>query len=102
MTAGPGERGAAGAVGRGPLRASDADREQAIDSLKAAFVQGLTRDQLAVRAGRALVSRTYAELAAATDGIPAGRPASWSPDSRSRWDAPGSRPARRWLRGPRA
>jgi hypothetical protein len=43
-----------------------------IDTLKAAFVQGrLTRDQLGVRAGQALVSRTYAELAAVTDGIPA-------------------------------
>lgn len=72
MTAGPGERGAAGAMGHGHLRASDADREQVIDTLKAAFVQGrLTRDQLGVRAGQALVSRTYAELAAVTDGIPA-------------------------------
>lgn len=75
MTAGPGKRGAAGAAGRGRLRASDADREQVIDTLKAAFVQGwLSRDQLGVRAGQALVSRTYAELAAVTDGIPA-RPA---------------------------
>jgi hypothetical protein len=59
-------------MGRGRLRASDVDREQVIDILKAAFVQGwLTRDQLGVRAGQALVSRTYAELAAVTDGIPA-------------------------------
>jgi hypothetical protein len=43
-----------------------------IDTLKDAFVQGwLTRDQLGVRAAQALVSRTYAELAAVTDGIPA-------------------------------
>jgi Domain of unknown function (DUF1707) len=73
VTAGPGERGAAGAMGRGRLRASDADREQVIDTLKTAFVQGwLTRDQFGVRAGQALVSRTYAELAAVTDSIPAG------------------------------
>ena len=72
VTAGPGEHGAAGAMSRGRLRASDADREKVIDTLKAAFVQGwLTRDQLGVRAGQALVSRTYAELAAVTDGIPA-------------------------------
>jgi DUF1707 SHOCT-like domain len=72
VNAGPGERGAAGALGRGRLRASDADREQVIDTLKAAFVQGwLTREQLGVRAGQALVSRTYADLAAVTDGIPA-------------------------------
>jgi hypothetical protein len=43
-----------------------------IDTLKAAFVQGrLTKDQFAMRAGAALLSRTYAELAAVTDGIPA-------------------------------
>jgi DUF1707 SHOCT-like domain len=72
VTAGPGERAAVGAPGRGRLRASDAEREQVIDTLKAAFVQGwLTRDQLGVRAGQALVSRTYADLAAVTDGIPA-------------------------------
>lgn len=74
MSTEPGERAAAGAPRRGHLRASDADREQVIDTLKAAFVEGrLTRDQLGVRAGQALVSRTYAELAAVTDGIPARR-----------------------------
>jgi hypothetical protein len=74
VTAGPGRREAAGATGGGRLRASDADREQVIDTLKAAFVQGrLTRDQLGARTGQALVSRTYAELAAVTDGIPAMR-----------------------------
>ena len=72
MAVGPGEGGAAGAMGHGRLRASDADREQVIDTLKAAFVQGrLTRDELGVRAGQALVSRTYAELAAVTEDIPA-------------------------------
>ncbi|HEX3390358.1 MAG TPA: DUF1707 domain-containing protein [Streptosporangiaceae bacterium] len=72
MTAGPGKREAPDAMGHGYLRASDADREQAIDTLKDAFAQGsLTRDQLGVRAAQALVSRTYADLAAVTDGIPA-------------------------------
>jgi hypothetical protein len=62
----------AGATDRGRLRASDADREQVIDALKAAFVQGrLTRDELDVRAGQALASRTCAELAAVTADIPA-------------------------------
>jgi len=43
MTTGPGDDIAAG---RGRLRASDADREQVIDVLKAAFVQGrLTKDE---------------------------------------------------------
>ena len=72
MTAGPGDHTAARAKDRGHLRASDADREEVIDTLKMAFVQGqLTRDQLAMRAGQALMSRTYGELAAVTDGIPA-------------------------------
>jgi hypothetical protein len=55
----------------GHLRASDADREQVIDALKTAFVQEqLTTSDLARRAGQALESRTYAELAGATAGIP--------------------------------
>ena len=54
------------------LRTSDADRERAIEALKIAFVQGrLTKDELGTRAGLALVSRTYAELTAATANIPA-------------------------------
>jgi hypothetical protein len=48
-------------------RASDADREQVIGVLKAAFVQGrLTEDELDARAGRALTAPTYADLAALT------------------------------------
>jgi len=55
------------------LRASDADREQVLEFLKAAFVQGrLTIDELDARAGLALVSRTYGELAALTADIPSG------------------------------
>jgi hypothetical protein len=61
------------AAGRGHLRASHADREQVIDKLKAAFVQGrLTKDELDARAGQAFAARTYAELAAVTTDIPAG------------------------------
>ena len=72
MVTGPEEQMAAGAAGRGRLRASDADREQVIDTLKAAFVQGwLTKDELSVRAGQVLASRTYAELSAITADIPA-------------------------------
>jgi hypothetical protein len=60
----------AAAEGRGHIRASDADREQVIDVLKDAFVRGrLTKDELSVRAGRALVSRTYAELTGVTADI---------------------------------
>jgi hypothetical protein len=60
------------AVGSGHIRASDADRERVIDALKVAFVQGrLTKAELARRAGQALQSRTYADLAHVTAGIPA-------------------------------
>jgi Domain of unknown function (DUF1707) len=74
VTAGPGDEIAAGAGGRGRLRASHADREQAIEVLKAAFVQGrLDRDEFKLRVGRALASRTYANLAALTADIPPAR-----------------------------
>ncbi len=68
--AGSGEEIAAGMGDRGRLRASHADREQVIELLKAAFVQGrLDRDEFDLRVGRALASRTYADLAALTAGI---------------------------------
>jgi Domain of unknown function (DUF1707) len=67
-----GDEMAAGAAGGGRLRASHADREQVIDVLKAAFVQArLTKDEFDTRVGLTLASRTYAELAAVTAGIPA-------------------------------
>jgi Domain of unknown function (DUF1707) len=73
MMAGPGDEMAAGAGGRGHLRASHADGEQVAGTLKAAFVQGrLTKDELDLRVGQALTSRTYAELAALTADLPAG------------------------------
>ena len=56
----------------GRLRASHADREQVVDLLKAAFVQGrLTQDELDGRIGQALAARTYAELAVLTADLPA-------------------------------
>lgn len=62
-------------TGRGRLRASDADRERAIETLKDAFVQGmLAKDEFDIRAGQALTSRTYAELSAITHDIAAPRP----------------------------
>jgi Domain of unknown function (DUF1707) len=71
VTTGPRDPMAAAAAGRGHLRASDADREQVLDILKAAFVQGrLVKDELDIRAGQTLSSRTYAELAAITADIP--------------------------------
>jgi hypothetical protein len=72
MATGPGDELAASAAGRGRLRASHADREQVIGTLKAAFVQGmLAKDEFDLRVGQAFASRTYAELAAVTAGIPA-------------------------------
>lgn len=62
----------AAAGGRGHLRASHADREQVIDALKAAFVQGrLAKDEFDARVGQTFICRTYAELAAVTADIPA-------------------------------
>jgi uncharacterized protein DUF1707 len=57
---------------RDRLRAGHADREQVIEALKTAFVDGrLTKSELAARTGRALAARTYADLAALTADIPA-------------------------------
>jgi hypothetical protein len=72
VAAGPGDWAAAGGK-HGHLRASYTDREHVISTLKAAFVQGrLTMEELDERVGRALVSRTYRDLAALTADIPAG------------------------------
>jgi Domain of unknown function (DUF1707) len=84
-------------AGRGHMRAAQADREQAITVLKAAYAQGrLTKDELEVRAGRAFASRTYAELAGLTADIPADSPAveptaAWSDAAGS--DAAGPAPS---------
>ena len=70
MTAGR-DDGMAGALGQ--LRTSHADREQAIDVLKAAFVQGrLTKDEFDLRVGQVFASRTYADLDVPTADIPDG------------------------------
>jgi hypothetical protein len=59
--------------GRGRLRASDADREHVIDTLKAAYVYGLvTKDELDARVSQTFAARTGAELATITADIPAG------------------------------
>ena len=73
MTTGSGERAAAGAPGRGHIRASDADREQVIDTLKAAFAQGqLDKDEFDLRLGQTFAARTYAQLAVITADLLAG------------------------------
>jgi hypothetical protein len=94
--AGPGDGIAAGAGGRGRLRASHADREQVIGTLQAAFVQGmLAKDELDLRLGQTLASRTHAELAALTADLPAGlAPAKPSEPVRAQAGPPVVRPGR--------
>ena len=87
---GPGDEIAAG----GYLRASHADREQVIGTLKASFVQGmLDKDEFDLRLGQTLASRTYADLAALTADLPAGlAPAQPPPQpARKQVKAPGPR-----------
>jgi hypothetical protein len=64
------------------MRASDADRERAVDALKAGYLEGLlTSAELDARTGQVFQARTYAELTAATavlatrpgPGVPAGK-----------------------------
>jgi tetratricopeptide (TPR) repeat protein len=71
------------AAGRRRLRASDADRERAVELVKAAFVQGrLVKDEFDARVGQVLTSRTYAELDAVITGLPAGVTAVQPPSKR--------------------
>jgi hypothetical protein len=59
-------------VNRSHLRASHADRDQVVDTLKDAFVQGrLAKDEFDSRVGHALASKTHADLAALTADLPA-------------------------------
>jgi len=61
------------AGGHGHLRASHVDRDHVIDTLKAAFVQGLlTKDEFELRVSQTLISRTYAHLAKLTADLPDG------------------------------
>ena len=94
MVTGPGDELAAAAAGRGRMRASHADRERVIDTLKAAFVQGmLAKDEFDLRVGQAFASRTYAELAAVTADLPAGPTAAQPPrPARAQGEQPVLRP----------
>lgn len=65
----PGDEGAAR---HASLRASHADREQVVDTLKDAFVQGrLTKDEFDSRVAHAFAARTYADLATLSADLPA-------------------------------
>jgi hypothetical protein len=87
-------------AGRGHLRASHADRDQVIGTLKTAFVQGmLDQGEFGLRVGQALAGRTYADLAALTADLPAGlraAPPPWPWPTRTRLQPSGLRP-RRWI-----
>ena len=55
------------------MLAAAADRERTIDVLKAAFGEGrLTKEEFDSRSARVLAARTYADLAAVVDDLPAG------------------------------
>ena len=61
------------------MRAASADRERAVDVLKAGFAEGrLTQEEYNERMGRAYAARTYGELTTLTADLPAGAvPAIW-------------------------
>ena len=93
--AGPGDEMAAGeGRGRGEFRASHADREQVINTLKAAFIEGmLSKDEFDQRVAQAFGSRTYAELAPITADLHVEPVASQSSElTRPRDEAPALRP----------
>jgi Domain of unknown function (DUF1707) len=73
---GPGDQTSAAEVqSHGDLRASHADRERVIGTLKAAYVEDrLTEDELDARVGQVYASRTYAELAKVTAEVTADIP----------------------------
>ena len=99
--AGPGGDGTADNADRGRLRASDADREQVIEVLKAAFVQGrVTQDELDMRSGQAFTAQTYADLAVLTADLPAGITRARPPRERARAQTrpPGDRTVQKGLR----
>jgi len=67
-----------GAMNAG-MRAAAADRERAVDVLKAGFAEGrLTQEEYNYRMDRAYRAKTYGELAALTADLPAGAmPTAW-------------------------
>src|SRR5690348_3336708 len=93
---GPGdEMAAAENRGRGELRASHGDREQVINTLKAAFVEGmLSKDEFDQRVAQAFGSRTYAELAPITADLHVEPAAARSSElARTQGEAPAQRPS---------
>jgi hypothetical protein len=92
----PGDEKAARRASHSRLRASHADRDQAIDTLKDAFVQGrLTKDEFDARVSHALTSLTHADLASLTADLPAIPPS--RPDVSALTDVP-ARPPNQTIR----
>jgi hypothetical protein len=61
-------------AGDGRLRASTADRERAVDVLKAGFAEGrLTKDEYDDRVAQAYAAMTYADLSMVTGDLPGGQ-----------------------------
>jgi hypothetical protein len=59
--------------GYASIRASTADTDRTVAVLKTSFVEGrLTKDELDLRLGQALISRFFAELMAVTADLPVG------------------------------
>lgn len=64
-------QGAAAGVGSYLVRATDADRDQAVTALKVAFVQGaLSKDEFEERIERALAARTKAKVSVLIADLP--------------------------------
>ena len=82
------------AAGRDQLRAGHADRDEVVEVLKDAFVDGrLTKDEFGARADRALAARTRADLTALLADLPP-LPAWPGPDPAGPVRPPAA--ARRW------
>jgi Domain of unknown function (DUF1707)/Domain of unknown function (DUF4190) len=78
------------------MRASTADREGAVDVLKAAFAEGrLTQEECEERAGQAFGARTYGELATLTADLPSGTLGALPPPQSGFQVSPSSRPMNR-------
>jgi len=79
--------------GYGRMRASTADRERAIDVLKAAFAEGrLTAEEYQERVGQVYASRTYAELGMLTSDLPIGPLGALAPPRTAQLMVPTRRP----------
>ena len=83
------------AADSGCWRASHADREQVIGTLKAAFVQGmLAKEEFGLRVGQTFAARTHAQLAAITADLPTGLTITPPPVARAEGEPRLPRPGR--------